>query len=141
MIKYPCIIEYQKEEKAYSVSFPDFEESLLVESQKFHKVKAKAKIFLEKILKDYERNRENIPKPSLLKEERVFSIEPDITYGFALWLKWEREKQELSEMDIAYRLRISPLAYLNFEKFRPNGVSIKKVSEIKKALNLKKIVI
>ena len=132
MISYPAIFEYDKEDKAYNVHFPDLP-GCYTYGDTVENAKANAQEALSAFLESIDSRRLKVPEPSSLVGESIYRIEPDTRVGFAIWLKKQREDLGLSQSDIAKQLGIAYQTYQRIEdpaKSNPTLTTILKLEKV-----------
>ena len=131
MISYPAVIEYDSEDHAYNVSFPDLP-GCFTFGDTVEEAKASAEEVLSAYLESIDSRKLKVPEPSERKGDNVFSIEPDTKVGFAIWLKKQREARGLSQSDIADQLGITYQTYQRIENPAKSNPTLKTILKLEK---------
>ena len=132
MIAYPAKIVYDSDDKAYNVRFLDIP-GCITFGETLEEAKTMAKDALTGVLEVLDSRKMNVPEPSQVSEPHIYYIEPEINTAFAIWLKKEREKNGLTQSDVARKLGISYQAYQRIEdpsRTNPTLKTIRKLEEV-----------
>jgi antitoxin HicB len=130
-IAYPAHI-WREDNTTWSVEFPDLpgcfsSGSSLLEARK------KAEEALDSYLESLDSRSVDIPEPLLRTGEDVHMISPSLKVGFAITLKQERNKQGLTQKEVAERMGVKWSAYQRIEnprKTNPTLSTIAKLQEV-----------
>ena len=132
MTAYPSEIEFVKADDAWEVSFPDLD-GCFTYGETLEEAKYYAKEALTGYLESIDARKLKIPRPSGLKGKNIHYISPEKEVAFAIWLKLTRQKQGLTQKDIAAKLGIRYQTYQrieNPEKTNPTLKTILKLEEV-----------
>ncbi len=134
MLFYNARIKYIKEDKSYLVEFPDlpgcFTEGDSLE-EAMHNAREALTGYLASI---FERNYK-IPKTSKLRGKNIHMIEPEPEVSVPIILRKLREKNKLTQQDIAKVLGISYQAYQRLEKPGKSNPTLKTLERLAKVFN------
>ena len=135
-MEYPAKIKYSKEDKVFEVDFYDLKGcctfgETLEEALKYAK-EALTGWLTVSLEKD-----KSIPQPSKKSGKDDYYISPDLNVAFAIKLKEERSRKNLSQRQIADKLGISYQAYQKFENPNKANVTIKTIMKLEKVLDKK----
>ena len=131
-ITYPAIIKYSSKEKVFNVEFPDLPGCFTFGENQEEAI-SNAQEALTGYLESIDSRKLSIPEPSKLKGKDIKFIMPDKNVSFAIWLKKSREKQGLSQKQIAEKLNIAYQTYQKFEdphKSNPTLKTILRLEEV-----------
>ncbi len=131
MIIYPAKIVYDHEDKIYNVRFPDFPGCITC-GKTLDKAKAMARDALTGVLAVLDSRKMIVPESLQLSEPDTYYIEPEINVAFAIWLKKEREKNNLTQSDVAKKLGISYQAYQRIEDPARTNPTLKTIHKLEK---------
>ena len=131
IISYPAKIKYLKEDKSYLVEFPDLP-GCLTEGDTIDEAKEMAREALTGYLASVFERELKIPSPSTLKGKNIYYIEPEPEVSVPILLRKLREKQSLTQGDIAKVLGISYQAYQRLEKPGKSNPTLKTLERIAK---------
>ena len=131
MICYPAVIEYDREDDAYNVSFPDLP-GCLTFGNTIDDAKENAKEALSAYLESIDSRKLKVPAASELAGSNVFPIEPDTTVGFAIWLKQRREAMGMSQSEVAEQLGIAYQTYQRIEDPARSNPTLKTILKLEK---------
>jgi antitoxin HicB len=131
IISYPAKIKYLKEDKSYLVEFPDLP-GCLTEGETLDEAKVMAREALTGYLASEFERELRIPTPSALKGKKIYYIEPEPEVSVPILLRKLREKQSLTQGDIAKVLGISYQAYQRLEKPGKSNPTLKTLERIAK---------
>ncbi len=131
IIRYPAKIKYIKEDKSYLVEFPDLP-GCLTEGETLDKAKMMAREAVTGYLASVFERELKIPSPSALKGKHIYYIEPEPEVSVPILLRKLREKQSLTQGDIAKVLGISYQAYQRLEKPGKSNPTLKTLERLAK---------
>lgn len=132
MICYPAEITYDPSDNGYNVVFPDLDGCFTC-GDSLAEAKVYAKEALTGYLESIDARKLKIPKPSKLEGDNIYYISPEKHVAFAIWLKFTRQKQGLTQKDVAAKLGIRYQTYQrieNPEKTNPTLKTILKLEEM-----------
>ncbi len=133
MITYPAI--FHKEKKGYWVEFPDIP-GCLTEGRDLEDATKMAREALTGILEVRLAYDEPIRIPSPCKGRRVRWIEPELSVGIAITLRWVRKRQGRTMKEVAERMGVSLGEYQRLEDPTRSNPTIKKLQQVCKALDI-----
>ena len=134
---YYANIKYDKKEGVWLVSFPD-----LPEVNTWGKTKEDAIAMAKEALEGYvlvASNRKALPDAK--KRKGLVWIELSEQTSFAIWLREQREKCNMSQSDMAKALGIKYQTYQRFEDPAKSNPTLKTIAKIKQALKIKELVL
>ena len=131
MISYPAVIEYDSEDDAYNVIFPDLP-GCFAFGDTLEEAKANAEEALSAYLESIDSRKLKIPEPSERQCDNIANIEPDTRVGFAIWLKKQREARGLYQSDIADQLGITYQTYQRIEDPVKSNPTLKTILKLEK---------
>ena len=131
MIFYPAVIEYEREDDAYNVSFPDLP-GCLTFGNTIDDAKENAKEALSAYLESIDSRKLKVPAASELAGSNVFPIAPDTSVGFAIWLKQRREAMGMSQSEVAMHLGIAYQTYQRIEDPARSNPTLKTILKLEK---------
>jgi antitoxin HicB len=134
MISYPALIEYDTEDDAYNVTFPDLS-GCFTYGDTLEEAKAYAAEALTAYLESIDSRRLRVPNPSNQEGDNVHLIEPATTVGFAIWLKRQRESLGLSQSDIARQLGVTYQTYQRIEDPAKSNPTLKTIVKLEKVFD------
>ncbi len=140
MISYPAKIKYDKLDKVYHVEFPDIE-SCITYGESLEYAKEMAKEALTGMLESFHERKIKIPEPSKTTGKNIYMIEPEAPVAFAIWLKIQREKNHLSQSDVAKELGIKYQTYQRIENPLKTNPTLKTILKLEKIFKKKVIMI
>jgi antitoxin HicB len=131
MKAYPAHI-WKEENNTYSVEFPDLPGCFSCGESLEH-AKEMAMEALNGYLGSLDSRKLSIPEPSAAAGEDIYLIQPNLSVSFAITLKQEREKQGLTQREVAKRLGVNWSAYQRIENPRrtnPTLATIEKLQSV-----------
>ena len=134
MIAYPALFEYDEEDKIFNVRFPDLP-GCLTYGETIERAKEMAKEALTGFLQSVDARRLKIPNPSKLTGDEVIYVEPETPVAFAVWLKKQRERLELSQSDVAKKLGIKYQTYQRIESPTKTNPTLRTIMKLEKVFN------
>lgn len=135
MFTYPAKITYNKTDKTYYVNFPDLP-NCFTDGDTLEGALKRAKEVLSLYLESVLENNFKFPEPSKASGKGIYMISPELNVSFAILLKKEREKQNLSQMQIAEKLHITYQAYQKYENPRKANPTLKTISKLAEVFNV-----
>jgi antitoxin HicB len=133
-ISYPAIIKFSAKDKVFNVEFPDLQGCLTFGESEEEAIK-NAQEALTGYLESIDSRKINIPEPSILKGKDIHLITPEKNVSFAIWLKKNREKQELSQKQIARKLNIAYQTYQKFEDPNKSNPTLKTIIRLEEVFH------
>ena len=134
MICYPAVIEYDREDDAYNVRFPDLP-GCLTFGNTIDDAKENAKEALSAYLESIDSRKLKVPAASELTASNVFPIEPETGVGFAIWLKQRREAMGMSQSEVAEQLGIAYQTYQRIEDPARSNPTLKTILKLEKVFD------
>src|SRR5664279_3348521 len=102
MNTYPAHI-WKEENSTYSVEFPDLP-GCFSSGETLYEAKIKAEEALTAYLESLDSRSLSIPEASSQTGNDIFQIAPNLNVSFAITLKQEREKQGLTQKEVAKKM-------------------------------------
>ncbi|EMY70107.1 type II toxin-antitoxin system HicB family antitoxin [Leptospira vanthielii] len=133
-ISYPAIIKYSSKDKVFNVEFPDLPGCLTFGDDENEAI-LNAQEALTGYLESIDSRKLNIPEPSKLKGKDIKFITPEKNVSFAIWLKKSREKQGLSQKQIAQKLNIAYQTYQKFEDPHKSNPTLKTIIRLEEVFH------
>ena len=134
MICYPAVIEYDRADDAYNVSFPDLP-GCLTFGRTIDEAKENAREALSAYLESIDSRKLKVPASSEIVGDNVFPIEPETSVGFAIWLKRSREARGMSQSDVAKQLGIAYQTYQRIEDPAKSNPTLKTIVKLQRVFN------
>lgn len=131
MISYPAV--FHEEENSWWVEFPDLE-GCLSDGKNYEEAAANAAEALNLYLESLDSRKLKAPEPSKLQGENIKYISPRLNISFAITLKYEREKQGLTQMQVAERSGIAWAVYQRIENPRKSNPTLSTIAKIQAVL-------
>jgi antitoxin HicB len=133
MIAYPAKFE-EADEGGYVVQFIDIP-SCVTEGDTLEEAKAMAREALSGVLASMDSRKINIPTPTKKLEgspdfDDVYYIEPDLKIAFAISLKQERERQGLTQKEVAERMHVNWAFYQRIENPRKSNPTLTTIAKL-----------
>jgi antitoxin HicB len=128
MIAYPAKFE-EAAEGGYVVEFIDIP-SCITEGDTLEEAKANAKDALSGVLSCLDSRKVTIPEPSTVNGENIYYIEPELKIAFAIRLKRERQKQGLTQKEVAERMRVNWAYYQRIENPRKSNPTLSTIEKL-----------
>ena len=132
MVCYPAIIKYDKEDKAYLVSFPDLR-GCHTYGETLEEAIGMAREALSAYLASVFERGLKLPEPTKAKGKDVYLVEPDTSVQIPIMLREVRRQEGLSQEEVAKRLKISYQAYQKLEnpnKCNPTLKTLEKLARV-----------
>ncbi|TGK88531.1 type II toxin-antitoxin system HicB family antitoxin [Leptospira bourretii] len=133
-ISYPAIIKYSSKDKVFNVEFPDLPGCITFGDNENEAI-LNAQEALNGYLESIDSRKLNIPEPSKLKGKNIKFITPEKNISFAIWLKKSREKQGLSQKQIAQKLNIAYQTYQKFEDPHKSNPTLKTIIRLEEVFH------
>jgi antitoxin HicB len=130
MKTYPAHI-WKEENNSWSVEFPDLP-GCFSSGQSLEDAVGKAEEALNAYLESLDSRSLSIPEPSTLSGEEFYSIAPSLNVSFAITLKQEREKQGLTQKEVAKRMGVNWSAYQRIENPRKTNPTLSTIDKLQK---------
>ena len=135
-MEYPAKIKYIKRDKVFEVNFYDLK-GCCTFGETFEDALKYAKEALTGWLAvSFDKNK-SIPQPSKRSGKNDYYISPDLNVAFAIKLREERNRKNLSQKQVADKLGISHQAYQKFENPNKANATIKTIMKLEKVLEKK----
>ncbi|GMO69259.1 MAG: hypothetical protein Ta2A_17410 [Treponemataceae bacterium] len=128
MIAYPAKFE-EASEGGYVVEFIDIP-SCVTEGDSLEDAQTNAKEALSGVLSAMDSRKVTIPKPSDVKGKNIYYIEPELKIAFAIRLKTERQKQGLTQKEVAERMRVNWTYYQRIENPRKSNPTLGTIEKL-----------
>ncbi|GHT58529.1 hypothetical protein FACS1894109_12900 [Spirochaetia bacterium] len=136
MTAYPAKFE-KAEEGGYVVEFIDIP-SCVTEGDTLEEAKLMAKEALSGVLASMDSRKIKIPESTAIAKDHpefddIHYIEPDLKIAFAISLKQERERQGLTQKEVARRMQVNWTFYQRIEnprKSNPTLATIEKLEHV-----------
>jgi len=135
MIKYPALIEQDVDGKSYNVHFPDLSGCLSYGSS-LDEAKENAQEALSVYLESLDSRSKEIPCASEISGSNVFYISPDIKIAFAIEVKKIREREGLTQKDVAAKLGIGWASYQRIENPRRTNPTLTTIHRLEKVFGV-----
>ena len=129
---YPAVIEYDKKDHAYTVSFPDIP-GCVTFGKTFDEAKSKAEEALSGYLASIFDRHFKIPISSKTKGKNVNLILPEPSVLVPILLRSIREEMRLNQADAANRLGISYQSYQKLENPNRANPTLKTLQKVSRA--------
>jgi antitoxin HicB len=126
MISYPASIKYSAKDKVFNVEFPDLIGCISFGDSKKEAIR-NAKEALTGYLESIDSRKLNVPDPSIIEGKDIYLITPDKNVSFAIWLKKNRQKQGLSQKQVAQKLKMAYQTYQRFEDPHKSNPTLKTI--------------
>ncbi len=130
MKSYPARI-WKEDNDTWSVEFPDlpgcFTNGDSIDAAKLHAEEA-----LTGYLESLDSRKLSIPEPSMISGVDIFSITPSLNVSFAITLKQERERQGLTQKEVARRMGVNWTAYQRIENPRKTNPTLATIGKLQK---------
>lgn len=130
MKTYPAHI-WKEENSTYSVEFPDlpgcFSSGETLTDAKIHAAEALT-VYLESL----DSRSLSIPEASSQTGDDIFQIAPTLNVSFAITLKQEREKQGLTQKEVAKKMGVAWSAYQRIENPRKTNPTLSTIDKLQK---------
>ncbi|GHV39707.1 hypothetical protein AGMMS50268_34150 [Spirochaetia bacterium] len=136
MTAYPAKFE-KAEDGGYVVEFIDIP-SCVTEGDTLEEARLMAKEALSGVLASMDSRKIKIPEPTAIAKHHpefddIYYIEPDLKIAFAISLKQERERQGLTQKEVARRMQVNWTFYQRIEnprKSNPTLATIEKLEHV-----------
>jgi antitoxin HicB len=123
---------WKESNNTYSVEFPDLP-GCFSSGDTLAEAKLMAREALNGYLESLDSRKLTIPEPSSITGDDMYPIEPNLSVAFAITLKQEREKQGLTQKEVAKQLGVHWSAYQRIENPRrtnPTLATIEKLQNV-----------
>jgi len=131
MLKYPAI--FTPEDSGFSIEFPDFQ-GCVSQGENLEEALAMAEEALKGHIRCLIDINSNIPEPSDIQGEDIYSIPVEPEIAIPIMLQHIRKSEKLSQSDVARRVDIAYQSYQRLENAKGFNASIKTLSKIAKVL-------
>ena len=128
MIAYPAKFE-EAIEGGYVVEFIDIP-TCITEGETLEDAKINAKEALSGVLSCMDSRKVNIPEPSKMTGKNIYYIEPELKIAFAIRLKSERQRQGLTQKEVAERMRVNWAYYQRIENPRKSNPTLGTIEKL-----------
>lgn len=129
---YPAVVKYDREDKAYTVEFPDLP-GCVTFGDTLPEAQEKAQEALSGYLASIFDRRFKIPVPSKAKGKDVYLIVPEPAVLTPILLRAIREEMHLTQVEAAKRLGISYQSYQKLENPNKANPTLKTLVKVAKA--------
>ncbi len=130
MTTYPAHI-WKEENSTYSVEFPDlpgcFSCGETLDDAKMQAIEA-----LTGYLESLDSRSISIPEATFITGADIYPIAPALNVSFAITLKQEREKQGLTQKEVARRMGVAWSAYQRIENPRKTNPTLSTIDKLQK---------
>lgn len=130
MKTYPAHI-WKEENNTYSVEFPDLP-GCFSWGETLEEAKAQAEEALTGYLESLDSRRLTIPEASSRAGNEIYPIAPNLNVSFAITLKQEREKQGLTQKEVAKKMGVAWSAYQRIENPRKTNPTLSTIEKLQK---------
>lgn len=134
MIKYPAKVTHSKSDQAYNVEFPDlpgcFTFGYSLDEALLH-----AREALDGYLESIDLREQEIPRPSNKTGKSIHLVAPSENVAFAIWLKLARKKRNLTQKQLAAKMKIPYQNYQNFENPKKANPTLRNIVKLQSVLN------
>jgi len=133
-ISYPAVFKFDLIDKVFNVEFPDLP-GCITFGETEEKAISNAQEALTGYLESIDSRKLSIPEPSKIKGKNIKFITPEKNVSFAIWLKKNREKQGLSQKQIAAKLNIAYQTYQRFEDPHKSNPTLKNIIRLEEVFH------
>lgn len=130
MKTYPARI-WKEENNTYSVEFPDLP-GCFSSGETLEEAKTQAELALTVYLESLDSRSLSIPEASSLSGNNIYQIAPTLNISFAITLKQEREKQGLTQKEVAKKMGVACSAYQRIENPRKTNPTLSTINKLQK---------
>ena len=130
MKTYPAHI-WKEENNSYSVEFPDLP-GCFTSGETLENAKAHAEEALTVYLESLDSRSISIPEPSMISGTDFYDVAPTLNVSFAITLKQEREKQGLTQKEVAKKMGVAWSAYQRIENPRKTNPTLSTIDKLQK---------
>ena len=130
MKTYPARI-WKEENNTYSVEFPDLP-GCFSSGNTLDNAKAQAEEALTAYLESLDSRSISIPEATALSGADIYPIAPALNTAFAITLKQEREKQGLTQKEVAKKMGVAWSAYQRIENPRKTNPTLATIEKLQK---------
>jgi antitoxin HicB len=129
---YPAIIKYDKDDKVYTVEFPNLP-GCVTFGKTIAKAKGKAEEALSGYLASIFDRGFKIPYPTRIKGKEIYPILPELAVLVPIILRNIRKELRLNQIQAAKRLGISYQSYQKLENPKKANPTLKNLEKVAKA--------
>lgn len=140
MIKYPAKITYSKTDRVFNVAFPDLP-GCFTYGRSLEEALLHAKEALDGYLESIDLREQEIPRPSNKTGKGIHLVAPSENVAFAIWLKLARKKRNLTQKQLAAKMKIPYQNYQNFENPKKANPTLRNIAKLQSVLNERILVI
>ena len=115
----------------WSVEFPDLP-GCYSSGVSLEEAQENAEVALNSYLECLDSRRLTIPEPTTRTSDGFYMISPSLNVSFAITLKQEREKQGLTQKDVAERMGVKWSAYQRIENPRKTNPTLATIAKLQK---------
>lgn len=133
-INYYARIEYNKEDKVYEVSFPDFK-NINTFGNTINEALEMAKDAINGYLEVAYKISAEVPEAKEHKGKNLYCIRPSANIALAIILRWEREKKGLSQKSVADKLGVAYQVYQKIETPKQSNPTLKTLEKLGEIFN------
>jgi antitoxin HicB len=130
MKAYPAHI-WKEDNNTWSVEFPDLP-GCFSSGDSLEDARVKAEEALTAYLESLDSRSVSIPEPTTFSGEEFYFIAPSLNVSFAITLKQEREKQGLTQKEVAKRMGVNWSAYQRIENPRKTNPTLSTIDKLQK---------
>lgn len=130
MKTYPAHI-WKEDNNTWSVEFPDLP-GCFSSGESLADARVKAEEALTAYLESLDSRSVSIPEPSTVSGKEFYSVAPSLNVSFAITLKQEREKQGLTQKEVAKRMGVNWSAYQRIENPRKTNPTLATIAKLQK---------
>lgn len=130
MKTYPAHI-WKEENNTYSVEFPDLP-GCFSTGKTLDEAKVQAEEALTGYLESLDSRSQSIPIASSISDKDIYQIAPTLNVSFAITLKQEREKQGLTQQEVAKKMGVAWSAYQRIENPRKSNPTLSTIDKLQK---------
>ncbi len=130
MKTYPAHI-WKEANGSWSVEFPDLP-GCFSSAESLEAAKEKASEALTGYLESLDSRSLSIPEATTIERDDIYPIEASLNVAFAITLKQEREKQGLTQKEVAKRMGVNWSAYQRIENPRKTNPTLATIEKLQK---------
>jgi len=130
MNAYPAHI-WQDDNDSWSVEFPDLP-GCFSSGTSLEDARVRAEEVLNSYLESLDSRSLSIPEQSTCSGAEFYSIAPSLAISFAITLKQERQKQGLTQKEVARRMGVKWSAYQRIENPRKANPTLSTIGKLQK---------
>ena len=130
MKTYPAHI-WKEKNGTWSVEFPDLH-GCFTSAESLEAAKENAKEALTAYLESLDSRSLSIPVSSTIEKDDIYPIAPSLNVSFAITLKQERQKQGLTQKEVAKRMGVNWSMYQRIENPRKTNPTLSTIDKLQK---------